>query len=96
MCASLTTKETNVAETIQEKTYRLANAVFGEQVDQSFEEVSVDPEFKQVCRLVALAGVEAIREAAKLNSFACGAGAEIITVIDVEDLLNMAKDLETK
>jgi hypothetical protein len=79
-----------MAETIQEKTYRLGLellAVEGEEV-VSLESVNDDPDFKRYCKFVAIAQAEALEEASKLHSFGAGAG-----MIDKSDLLDMAIDL---
>jgi hypothetical protein len=77
-----------MAETIQEKTVRLANAhlLRDGEVAPAVDECIDDPDFKLYCKFVAIVQAEALEEAATLHSFGEG-------VVDKGDLLNMARDL---
>ena len=80
-----------MVETLQEKTYRIAVMVFGGEEVGSFDDSVADPEFAAVCRMIALAQHDALREAVKLHAFTHPDGQRYILA---ENLTDWANDIE--
>jgi len=80
-----------MSETLQEKTYRIARETFGDDNVGSFDDSVADPAFAGVCRMVAQAQCEALREAVKLHAFTHPDGNRYILA---ENLTNWANDIE--